>query len=455
MKYKNILNTAILGTMLVIGVTSCKDEITIGESMVPDASTGVPAIYVAGEDGSNGTSAIEIHRTGSVSFKVMTASAQAASTNVKLSYDAAALDDYNDKNGTAYECLPESMASFNNNVTINAGSKESSPVTLSIESDGSLDPDKVYGIPLLISSNNASTVKVFLVKDLSNLNNCDKGEGIKVFSLTDVSKTNLMNNTRFTLQNSGKYLVDAVVLFTGNINYDEDAASVYFSANPDLQYVLDHKDEFISPLKNRGMKVLMGIQCNFDRACIAGLDDESAKKFAKDLNVLCDVYDLDGIYYHDDYCNHDENLPGFTTRGPEALSRLAFELWKLQPERLNVIYGTNSGQSGVEIDEIEPGEFISYVFPTYTTVLKDWSSDFPGLTKSQMGAATIQCSFQRYLERGGYDSMKSGEFGAILLYGMDPFLSTAEDQENAFNEISQVFYDEEISVNPTTYEKNW
>lgn len=43
---------------------------------------------------------------------------------------------------------------------------------------------------------------------------------IKLFSFTEVNDTNPLNNLNFTLKNSGKPLVDMVVLFSANINYD-------------------------------------------------------------------------------------------------------------------------------------------------------------------------------------------------------------------------------------------
>ena len=78
-----------LSAMLVVGATSCKDEITIGETVVPGATAGIPALYVATEDGSTGDTTVEIHNSGSVNFKVKTAEPQATSTNLKLAYDAA------------------------------------------------------------------------------------------------------------------------------------------------------------------------------------------------------------------------------------------------------------------------------------------------------------------------------------------------------------------------------
>lgn len=458
MNRKNIIRTIILSGLVVFGSTSCSEELRVGEIQAPDETSGVPSLYVKAADGvPDAVPTIEFRDNGSSSFTVNKPMGESHDTNITLAYDAATLDDYNDFYGTEYMPVPESLVSFNENVVIPAGRTESDPVTLNIASNGTLDPDRVYAIPLLISDGNESLGKIFLVKDLTTLNNSDKGDGVKIFSVIDISNTNILNALRYTLKGSGKYMVDAVVLYAGTINYDDETTKVYLNISEDMQYVLDHNDDFIRPLQNRGIKVIMGVSCDFERACVAGLDERLARQFAGELHTLCEVYALDGVLYRDNqYCNHDSELPGFAERGPESFSRLVYEVWKLQPDKWNVVYAYTNTDSAVAVDGVEPGDYVDYVLPHYTYKLKDWSEEFAGVPLSRMGANTLYCEFARYLDCSGLNNMTASGFGAIMVYNMNPFKgSTAKEQDAAFVQMAIDFYNDEAVVDSVVYAKTW
>ena len=192
-----------------------------------------------------------------------------------FTYDATVLDEYNRANRTSHVALPESMVSFTNDgaATLKAGNSQSAPMTVGITSDGSLDSEVSYAVPVRIStgasrvsvSSNSQT-RIIFVRDLTGLQDCFKTvidangnevDGIKIFSCMEVNDTNPLNNLRYTLKKSGKYMVDAVILFAGNINYNDETGRVYFNANPNVQHLLDNREKYLKPLQDRGMKVII------------------------------------------------------------------------------------------------------------------------------------------------------------------------------------------------------
>ncbi|WP_244614338.1 glycoside hydrolase family 18 protein [Elizabethkingia argenteiflava] len=124
-----------------------------------------------------------------------------------------------------------------------------------------------------------------------------KDSGILLFSITEVGNTNPLNNLNFTLKNSGKPLVDMVVLFSANINYDEKNDKVYVHNNQSVQHLLTNRQKYLQPLKNKGIKVILSILGNWDRSGIANLSTERAQQFAQELKNTCETYDLDGVFF--------------------------------------------------------------------------------------------------------------------------------------------------------------
>ncbi|MDK7751151.1 chitinase, partial [Brevibacterium sp. UMB10442] len=105
----------------------------------------------------------------------------------------------------------------------------------------------------------------------------------------------------FTLKNSKKYFFDQVVLFAGNINYNEETGEVYNKNNENVTQLLNYKEKYLAPLRAKGIKVIMGILGNWDRAALTNLTEEGAKAFARHMKAMCDAYDLDGVFLDDEY----------------------------------------------------------------------------------------------------------------------------------------------------------
>lgn len=474
MKLNNLIKRTFLMAFVATAVTACEEEVNIGNVEAPDIN-GVSdmLLYVSDADGSTGYPKVEFRGTADCDIYVNATKAMSADASVQFVYDLDVLAQYNKSNGTQFEAVASESVVFANDgvVTISAGEIKSAPMTMTITSDGTLDGETTYVVPLKVVSlggeaqlAQSAQSRLVFVRDLSTLPDCFKtvvnenGEevpGVKIFSCMEVNDTNPLNNLRYTLKGSGKYMIDALIIFSGNINYDEVNARVYFNANPNVQHLLDNREKYLKPLQDRGMKVIMGVLCNHDRACISNLNDETCKLFAQEMKSLCDAYNLDGVFYDDEYCSPMSPAPpGFTDRNKQQVSRLIYEIWKLQPERWNVAYCYSMTYGLNEVDGVQAGVYCQYALHDYGGS-SDLSSSFPGMPKSNMGLYSQEFNQGRFATENNLRKMRNNGYGSHMIFAMDPNRSNASRQDNAMGNCARAFYDDEVVINEPIYKKDW
>jgi uncharacterized protein YjdB len=147
------------------------------------------------------------------------------------------------------------------------------------------------------------------------------------------------NAIGYKLQTSGKRYFDNVVIFHFNM-YDKDCPSdpVMYNYCPnsglhlhyldEIQWLIKNYDTYIKPLKDAGMRVLMGLLPSGDGLCFGSLgswpmepvypwsannngaaypyDEAAAQKFAKEVADACALYGFDGIAMDDEYGNKSD-----------------------------------------------------------------------------------------------------------------------------------------------------
>jgi len=168
---------------------------------------------------------------------------------------------------------------------------------------------------------------VYLVKDLRAQGDAYKGpDAVRNVCYFEVNDTNPLNALEFVLKDSGKLFFDDIILFSANINYNAETGRVYVLNNPNVQFLLDNNEQFLQPLRKRGMKVILGILGNHDAAGVAQLSDMGCREFAKELAAYCNAYNLDGVGFDDEYSNSpDLSNPWFAPWSSAAASRLLYE----------------------------------------------------------------------------------------------------------------------------------
>lgn len=342
--------------------------------------------------------------------------------------------------------------------TIESGSKSSANIDLEIKSNGTLDGSKSYVIPLLISisSNNKEIENkeasyLIFVKDLTGIPSAEKlaigddgkARRVEIVSCMEMGDTNPLNNLSFTLKNSGKPLVDILVMFSGNVKYNEEEGKVYISINNPIQHVLDNSETYLKPLKDRGIKVVMGIMPHHDRVSLMNMNDETARAFVKDLKIFLDAYDLDGIFWDEEYASPITPPPlGFVEKNKESLANMLYEFNRVMPDKLSMVY--DYGVYGLPtIEDKRGGEYITHVLLDYGGGSS--ISSYSGLPLSGYSPYSKQFGYGNTYSGNQLSSMRNNGY-CSMIFAMDPYRSSYPNQKYAMEQLATYVFNDELVV---------
>ena len=287
--------------------------------------------------------------------------------DVTVQYDAAYVETYNAEHGTSFQAYPESKVSIQNGGKIVVAPDEKVSYALDLTLQPFDDKEEAtYILPLkAVTTTDGVQVSeqeshlVYLVKNMSWQSSVIRKEGEKkVISWIEVNNTNPLNMLQFETED-GRLLTDYVVLFAYNINYNRETGEVYVFANPQCQYILDHYDEVIRPLRERGIKVIISILGNHDEAGSAQLSDLGCRDFAQKVAAIVNGYGFDGVNYDDEYSNSpDLSNPLFASKSQARGNRMFFETKRALPDKEMVSYQYGSTLGNAPVDGVDPSEYM-------------------------------------------------------------------------------------------------
>ncbi len=446
----NYIKALALGVIAASAMTSCSEDVNLGSvDETPYTPAEKQLVFLTDKYGQSNADSIVFNNNGTTDFFVNINSAPTTAQTFTVSYDASALERYNAAHGTNYKAMPESLVTIGGQATIEAGDLKSAPVSIGYKTADELEKDATYAIPLSVkgaSGVEASADKgdfVYVVRDISKVPNCDKGTGQIVISCQETNDANPLHNLCYTLKESGKYVIDQVVLFSGNINYNVETGEVYNFNNENITHVLENRDKYIKPLQEKGMKVILGILCNHDRACCAYLSDENCKKFALELKAKLDAYGLDGVFFDDEYCSRGD-YPGFSKTNNFA--RLAYECKKAMPDKLVEAYVYSGTRSAAQIDGVQGVDYGIQDYLNYS----DLSSYYPGMAKSGMIQASSEFARGSIISENTARRIVTDGYGGTMIFSLNP----SNGKVARFNNITIPFYGEE-TVQTGSYAKDW
>lgn len=443
----------VMGGMLLASCSNDIDVATVDESKY---DTNVENLaFITDKYGASNCDSLIFSDNGSTDFYVNRNQAASTAASYTIAYDEQVLANYNAEHGTSYQAMPKDLVTIEGNGDIESGKLQSSAVKVSYKTAESLAQGQ-YAIPLSIQGQSVSKDKgsfILLVNDITKLPNCHKESGLQVVSCMSINTTNPLTNLCFTLKNSGKFFFDQVILFSGNINYNEETGRVYNFNNENVQAVLDYREKYIVPLQQKGMKVILGILGNHDRAALTRLTEEGAKDFAMELKKVMDAYNLDGIFFDDEYSTPG-NYPGFEPNdgGGYNVSRLCYYLKQYAPDKLVEVYVYGGTYRLVSVEGHQPGDFCDYAIQDYRRY-GDLSSNYPGMPKT--GMIQYSSEFAQGRNINAYYSKKivTDGYGGTMIYALNPLLGRM--YLSAMNDIAQAFYGEEIVYDGKPYEIDW
>lgn len=408
--------------------------------------------FITDKYGCSNMDSLVFNEKGTIDFYVNLTQAAKANEDYTLVYDAKVLESYNKANGTTIEALPEALVTVDGTAAVNAGATKSSKVAVKYTTAPELKENGVYAIPLKVKGASQTSKEkgefLLFVRDISKMPNCHKDNGLQVISCMEVNDANPLHNLCYTLKESKKYVFDQVILFSGNINYNAEIGEVYNYNNENVQHLLDYKEKYLKPLQEKGMKVILGILGNHDRSGVANLSKEGAVKFAQELKAVVDAYELDGIFFDDEYSSYG-SYPGFVAPSVEAASRLCYECKRIMPDKLIEVYVYGRTSSLTTVDGHKPGEYIDYALQDYGRY-GDLSAYYEDLSPKGMIQGSSEFGQGRIISQNTARAIKTDGYGGTMVFGLTP--------QNGFvtrlNNITRAFYGEE-TVRTGSYAKDW
>lgn len=460
--YINKMKSLCALVALALATTACSESEVLTSGIDETRYQGVSQslAFVSDQYGSMGVDTLVLNNEGSLKLYANLNKVQTKDVTAVLEYAPEVLEAYNTKNATSYEALPAELVTLPSEVTIAAGERKSEAMTLGFRSSDALAELATYAIPLKLRSTSAGVASaeslaqfVLLVRDITKMPKANKASGIELISCIEANNTNPLNHLCFTLSRSKKPLFDQVILFAGNINYDVATGRVYNANNANITHILQNREKYLKPLQEKGIKIILGILGNHDRAGIAGLSDQAAKNFAQELKAVLTAYELDGVFFDDEYSKYG-NYPGFVSQSYSAASRLCYETKKAIGDKLVQVYVYGYTASLYTVDGKEPGQYIDYAIHDYRQS-HTLGAAYPGLDKKRWGLYSQEYAQGSYATSNQLKEIVNGGYKTHMVFAMDPFRDTWSGQKSSMELIATTFYGETLVYDNKPYRKDW
>ena len=382
---KSSILTAVAGLMSAAMFVSCTaDDIVAGMDGSTDMSPADQSGIIV-KDGKTALSesTIDLYADGhSTTLTLTFPLAQPIERQIQLSVDTEYVAAYNAEHATEYVAFDAQKVTFENGglVTLPANAK-SMVVKMDIHakaaetvSDEEVQPEveeqATYMLAVAVADQSKPSTSAnhctYVINDFSKLGTANKGaDAVQGYLFFEVNDVNPLNALAYELED-GRLLWNVVVLFAANINHHVEDNRPYIKCNPNVQYLLDHNEEFLQPLRKRGIKVLLGLLGNHDQAGLAQLSETGAKIFAAEVAHYCEAYNLDGVNYDNEYSKSpDLNNPCYTYPSYDAAGRLCYETKRAMPDKLTTVYDLGSMYGCLSVDGVPVDEWIDIVVPDY------------------------------------------------------------------------------------------
>ena len=288
-----------------VAFTACEDDIEVPNNTPnPWENVGEAFGAVRSAAGARMGTTLTVRNgeaaTGYVYFELSKTSD--TDTQVTFTVNNDSLQSYNKKNGTSYTAYNGVTLENGGTVTIPAGQRKSDYVAVNIPAGGNGD-----AVAITATANDGVTVSqnnTMYVYQVAEVTIPQHNKAIKNLCYIEVNNENPLNAGEYTLS-GGEPFFDIVSIFAANMNLSADGKP-YIYCNDQVTFVLQHADEIIRPLQEKGIKVHLSILGNHDDAGMRSLSEEGAKAFAQELKMYADIYGFDGFDFDDEYSSYAE-----------------------------------------------------------------------------------------------------------------------------------------------------
>ena len=421
--------------------SSCAEKFNVGNEVDEDAYLAATqqVVGIRNEDGKALFTNVEIIGDNTtVNFYVESSKPAASAIDAVVSIaDESYVDEYNAKYGTSYIAYPAAGASIQSGqASITQGQKKSQAVEMQITADASLNQDFTYMIPLEVTSKSANSGKMHyvLVKDYrgQKFASSEKPSGIKLISCMEVGQTSPLFHKSFMLQNSGLPLFDIVILFSSKIEYDTEQCKLVITNPVGVDGTL--RSGIVEELHDMGMKVVVSI---------LGSTDEACKTYAQEIANYCEVHNLDGVFFDDEYTDYWE-YPGLTSPSTAHAARLCYETKMAMPDKLVTCYMyTRTYGFYDEIEGVEPGDFVDYGINDYGRWYDE--SYYLGMERTQIapGSANFAEAYAKWTATPeNLQTVRNDGYGAFMVYCLTANQTVWSKELESLQNIAQYLYDD-------------
>lgn len=470
---KRNIKSLFLGLITLMSfMTSCTEDVDIDVNNGDKFGTGngTQAI-ITSQDGLTKSASTSFRGNSTFDLYIQTNKPVTADATGKIVVDESFLATYNSANSTSYTLLPTDIYTIADGgaFTIASGTTKSGAVSIAFNNKTDANPGTIYAIPFNVefsagdvTTSGDNSKFLLLVQDNSAYPGPGNKNGIKIISCMEINDVNPLNNLSFTLKETGQPLFDMVILFSSNVNYDAQTARPYISHNTEMTNILANTAKYIKPLQDRGIKVMLSLLGNWDRAGIANMDEATAKLFAQEIKNTLDVYNLDGVMFDDEYTQEVYPAPpGFVDPSSAAAGRLMYETKKAIGDKLTMayIYNRLNGEMPT-FDGMDAGQYVDYALSDY---LQGPVSDtfYPGMTNKQKAPYSqefAQGRFLTYYNSWGiptYEDILKEGYGAHMIFALNPNVDNFPQQIEELKIMSPILCGDEVVYDGVVYKTDY
>lgn len=243
---------------------------------------------------------------------------------------------------------------------------------------------------------------------------------IEMICFYEVNDVNPLNAGEVLLED-GTPFFDYVVLFAYNINYNSSEDRVYLHSNPNCKALLDESEIYLQPLRQKGIKVLMGLLGNHDAAGLCQLSDWGAKEWAKEVAAAVKQYGMDGVSLDDEYSGSPGSGKWFASRSSAAGSRLCYELKQAMIDAkcdnsIVSVFQYGSLSSVQSVDGHDPSEFVDQMVANYG----GRGSKQGNMTNKWCSGGSYECNWGSYPSGADAKSAQDAGYGFLMYFNPDP-----------------------------------
>ena len=393
--FKNNITTILMGIISVVAFSCTTDVDVMQLNEERYTASSEAGLLMIDQFGAQKADSLNFSKKGTTNVFLHLQKPMMAETSYTLSYDEAALTAYNASHGTKLKALPAELVEIPATATIAQGNVKSAPIAVTYKTSATLDSLGTYALPITAMAEKTSDGK------------------------------------------------------------EANKASFVLLVKENEQHLLDYKEKYLKPLQEKGIKVILGILGNHDRSGIANLTPKGAKLFAKDIKSVLDAYELDGVFFDDEYSNYDGS-PGFEPYPSNgAAARLCYETKKAIGNKIVSVYAYGRTSSFNSVDGHKPGEFVDYALHDYGRS-SDLSDAYPGLSKKRMGLFSQEYNRGYWTQSANLRRLRADGYGCHMIFAMDPFRANfSYGQIGSMNAIARELFDDELVYNGRPYRKDW